>query len=56
MINNDNNNNRTHIGDLGVPAGRRVYLTNTLPRFGLEGFLGAIEILSKRAVEVESRT
>jgi len=42
---------RSHLQKLNPPAYTPMYVKNTMPRFTLGGFLGAIEILSKTAVE-----
>jgi len=42
---------RSHLQSLGAPAYTPIYLKNTLPRYTLGGWLGAIEIFSKSAVE-----
>lgn len=42
---------RSHLAALSAPAYRPIYIKNTLPRYTLGGWLGAIEIFSKTAVE-----
>jgi len=42
---------RMHIDGMKAPAYTRIYLKNTLPRYTNGGFLGAIEIFSKTALE-----
>lgn len=42
---------RSHLQALKAPAYTPIYIKNTLPRYTLGGWLGAIEIFSKTAVE-----
>jgi len=42
---------RSHLQKLRAPAYTPIYVKNTLPRYTLGGWLGAIEIFSKSAVE-----
>jgi len=42
---------RAHIDGMKAPAYTRIYLKNALPRYTNGGFLGAIEIFSKTAIE-----